>query len=137
MLNDIVKNFVIRIYYEDTDALGLVYYANYLKFFERARAEYFRSIGFSLGDISRNSDIFFVVRSCKIKFIMPAKFNDNIEVISNIKSLKKKLIQFDQIIKLDNNILVKSLINISCISRSGHATVIPEDIYISLKKMNE
>jgi len=136
-LDDFVKNFVIRIYYEDTDSLGLVYYANYLKYFERARTEYFRSVGYSLSDISDSLDIFFVVRSCKIKFLSPAKLNDNIEVISYIKSLKKKLIQFDQIIKLDNNILVKSLINISCISRSGHATVIPEDIYISLKKMNE
>ena len=136
-MNDIVKNFVIRIYYEDTDALGLVYYANYLKYFERARAEYFRSIGFDLRNISDQLNIFFVVRSCKVKFISPAKFNDNIEVISSIKSIKKKLIQFEQIIKLDESILVKGLINISCISRAGHATIIPEDIYLILKKNNE
>ena len=132
-MSQIKQKISIRIYYEDTDSLGLVYYANYLKYFERARTEFFRNMGYELSYISESLNVFFVVRSCNIKFISPAKFNDKIDVISNIKYLKKKLIQFEQKIELDGMILVKGVINLACISKAGHATVLPELIYNSLK----
>ena len=135
-INSLTQNkqkFLIRIYYEDTDSLGLVYYANYLKYFERARTEFFRVMGYELNHISDILKIYFVVRSCDLKFISPAKFNDEIEVISYIKRLKKEIIQFDQKIEIGGKVLVKSIINLACISQTGHAIVLPDKIYNILK----
>ncbi|MFL6711584.1 MAG: tol-pal system-associated acyl-CoA thioesterase [Sulfurifustis sp.] len=69
----------IRIYYEDTDAVGIVYYANYLKFMERARTEWLRSLGFNQDELARDG-VIFAVRSARIEFLKPARFNDVIEV---------------------------------------------------------
>ncbi|PPR78943.1 MAG: Acyl-CoA thioesterase YbgC [Alphaproteobacteria bacterium MarineAlpha2_Bin1] len=131
------QNILIRIYYEDTDSLGLVYYANYLRYFERARTEFFRSMGYELNYITDILKIYFVVRSCNLKFISPARFNDEIEVISRIKSLKKEIIQFDQKIELGGKLLVKSIINLACISQTGRAIILPNEIYVNLKKISD
>lgn len=124
-----MHKFLIRIYYEDTDSLGVVYYANYLKFFERARTEFFRKLGY---DDNMMEDLFFAVRSCKIKFVSPAKLNDQVDVITFIKVLKKKLIHFEQRIELGGKVLVKSDIRLACISKSGRSVRFPDKVYTDL-----
>ncbi len=79
----------IRVYYEDTDAGGIVYYANYLKFMERARTEWLRSLGFEQDQLREGWNIIFVVRKVIIEYLLPALFNDQLTVSVEISSLGK------------------------------------------------
>ena len=86
----------VRVYYEDTDSGGVVYYANYLKFMERARTELLRSIGFEQDKIQQELGILFAVVSANIQYKKPARFNDELNVITSITSLGKASISFKQ-----------------------------------------
>jgi acyl-CoA thioester hydrolase len=86
----------VRVYYEDTDSGGVVYYANYLKFMERARTELLRSLGFQQDQLQRELGIIFAVHSASIQYKKPARFNDELNVITSISSLGKASISFKQ-----------------------------------------
>ena len=86
----------IRVYYEDTDAGGVVYHANYLKFFERARTEWLRQLGYELDTLAENERLIFVVRSINCDYLRPAVFNDELFVSAEIKELSKTSIIFQQ-----------------------------------------
>ncbi len=90
----------VRVYYEDTDAGGVVYYANYLKFMERARTECLRSIGFEQDRLRDDYGILFAVHSVEIRYRKPARFNDELEVITRICHLGKASLVFRQSIHL-------------------------------------
>ena len=90
----------LRVYYEDTDSGGVVYYANYLKFMERARTELLRSIGYQQDQLQREQGIIFAVHSANIRYKKPARFNDELNVITSISSLGKASIHFKQSICL-------------------------------------
>ena len=122
----------IRIYYEDTDSLGLVYYANYLKFLERARTEFFRDQGLDLGNIIQDCGLFFVVRSCNIKFISPASFDDLLQIISNVKKIKKNFVQLEQNIILNKKTILKGEINLACVNSMGNSDELPKNVYNKL-----
>jgi len=89
----------VRVYYEDTDAAGVVYYANYLKFMERARTEYVRSLGFEQDALREKENVIFVVRDVSLQLHKPAKFNDELEVVSNIQRLARTNLIFKQVIR--------------------------------------
>jgi len=91
--------FTIRIYYEDTDAGGIVYYANYLKYLERARTEWLRTLGVEQDELARREGVIFVVRSAAIEFLKPAYFNDLIEVSVDIAKLRGASMTFAQTIR--------------------------------------
>jgi acyl-CoA thioester hydrolase len=95
-----VNHFVwpVRVYYEDTDSAGVVYYANYLKFMERARTEWMRSLGFEQDALARDVGIWFVVRSVNLHYRRPARFNDLLQVVSRIDEVKKASLLFEQTI---------------------------------------
>ena len=86
----------IRVYYEDTDSGGVVYYANYLKYMERARTELLRSIGFQQDQLIQEQGIVFAVRNANIEYRKPARFNDELNVITSISALGKASISFKQ-----------------------------------------
>ena len=86
----------IRIYYEDTDAGGVVYYANYLKYIERGRSELLREAGFEQDQINKDFGVLFVVRKVTANYLKPAKFDDLIEVQTEIKSVGKASLIFSQ-----------------------------------------
>jgi acyl-CoA thioester hydrolase len=86
----------IRIYYEDTDAGGVVYYANYLKYIERGRSEMLREAGFEQDQINKDFGVLFVVRKVKANYLKPAKFDDLIEVQTEIKTVGKASLIFSQ-----------------------------------------
>jgi len=86
----------IRIYYEDTDAGGGVYYANYLKYIERGRSEMLREAGFEQDQIEKDFGVLFVIRSVMANYLTPAKFNDLIEVQTEIQSVGKASLIFSQ-----------------------------------------
>ncbi len=77
----------VRVYYEDTDAGGVVYYANYLKYIERGRTEFLRGLGFDQDALIAQENVLFVVRSIEANYLSPALFNDLIEVQTEIKSM--------------------------------------------------
>jgi acyl-CoA thioester hydrolase len=89
-------SFPTRIYYEDTDSGGVVYYANYLKFMERARTEWLRGMGFEQDQLINDLQTIFAVRSAQIEYYLPAKFNDLLSVSVTIKEFKRSYIIFLQ-----------------------------------------
>ena len=128
----------IRVYYEDTDAGGIVYYANYLKFTERGRTEFLRKLGISQFEIYKNLNVKFIVHSLSIDYISPACLDDQLIVETSIKNIKKASIDFNQSIykildskKVD---IVKSKCKIVCINSNQKINAIPDLI---LKKFLE
>ncbi|MBE9561113.1 MAG: tol-pal system-associated acyl-CoA thioesterase [Proteobacteria bacterium] len=93
----------VRVYYEDTDSGGVVYYANYLKFMERARTELLRSIGFEQDKIQQELGIIFAVHSANIQYKKPARFNDELNVVTSISSLGRASINFNQAVYLETS----------------------------------
>ncbi len=91
----------VRVYYEDTDSGGVVYYANYLKFMERARTELLRSIGYQQDELQTELGIIFAVHSANIKYKKPARFNNELNVLTSIVSLGKASMHFKQSIYLE------------------------------------
>jgi len=91
----------VRVYYEDTDAGGVVYYANYLRFMERARTEWLRALGFEQDQLREEAGVLFVVREVALKFLRPARFNDQLVVVSRIAALRRAQIVFSQEVQLD------------------------------------
>jgi acyl-CoA thioester hydrolase len=93
----------VRVYYEDTDSGGVVYHANYLKFMERARTELLRSIGYEQDQLQQELGIIFAVHSASIQYKKPARFNDELNVITSIASLGRASIDFKQSVFLESS----------------------------------
>ncbi|WP_448555776.1 tol-pal system-associated acyl-CoA thioesterase [Thalassotalea montiporae] len=108
----------IRVFYEDTDAGGIVYYANYLKFFERARTEWLRALGIAQSDFLEHS-LGFVVRRVEMDNIAPARLDDLITVHSEITRLKKASVMFSQSITHENGkVLCRVEVTVACVDFS-------------------
>ena len=113
----------IRIYIEDTDAAGIVYYVNYLKFMERARTEYLRDIGF--GHYLLTEDYLFVVRKVDIRYKQPARMDDLLKVSAQIIKVGKASLQFKQTLERNDEILCEATVDIACVDKMEiDATVI-------------
>ncbi len=123
--------YVTKIYYEDTDAGGLVYYANYLKFLERARSEAIYSLGLSNKKILEEEGVIIIVKSCNIEYKKPAKFEDEIEIFSNIKEVKNSSFKMHQVIKRKSEIISKADVVLVTVNKKGKPVRIP----ILLKKL--
>ena len=111
-----MNKFNYRIYFEDTDAGGIVYYANYLKFYERARTDFLRARGISQQKLAKEENIGFVVRRCEIEYISPAILDDEIEVSVAIKEFSFTMIKIYQEIKIDKKILSTLNVDLACIN---------------------
>ena len=124
-----MNNFNYRIYYEDTDAGGIVYYANYLKFYERARTDFLRARGISQQKLAKEENIGFVVRRCEIEYISPAILDNEIEVSVEIKDFSFTIIKIYQEIKIDKRILSIANIDLVCINtEKNKPNRIPENL---------
>jgi len=108
----------IRVYYEDTDAGGVVYYANYLKFMERARSEMLRQRGWELDRLEQEEGILFAVSRVTIEYRQPARFNDALIVSSQITRLARAFIDFQQAIYRDQSgeLLCEGQVRVACVS---------------------
>lgn len=122
-------DFPIRVYYEDTDAGGIVFYANYLKFFERARTEWLRALGIEQ-DVWLNQDIAFVVRHVEMNNRSAAVFNDLLNVKSRITELKKASMVFSQeLFDSQGKLLVDAKVKVACVRLSSmKPSAIPDEI---------
>jgi len=126
----------IRVYYEDTDSAGVVYYANYLKFMERARTEFVRSLGFEQDKLRDDEGLVFVVRNVALQLHQPARFNDELEVVSNIKEKARTNIVFIQRIRRvgEETVLSEAEIQVVCIdAKTWKPRAIPD---VMLNKIN-
>ncbi|PKM11869.1 MAG: tol-pal system-associated acyl-CoA thioesterase [Gammaproteobacteria bacterium HGW-Gammaproteobacteria-3] len=120
-------NWPVRVYYEDTDAGGVVFYANYLKFFERARTEMLRHKGFEQDQLLKTEGIMFVVRQVQVDYLMPARFNEQINVTALVTSIKKASLIFTQTITRGDAVLCRGSVRIACLdSQSLRPKAIPE-----------
>ena len=105
----------IRIYFEDTDSGGVVYHSNYLKFMERARTEWLRSIGIDQRHLKQDNHIMVVVHRIDMQFKLPARFNDDLIVKSELKNIGSSKIEFRQMIYRNDEMLIDASVDIACI----------------------
>ncbi len=115
-----------KIYYEDTDSGGIVYYANYLKYLERARSEAIYSLGLTNTNLQKNHDTLIIVKSCNIEYKKPAKFEDELEIISSILSKTKTSFTMLQIIKKNKEIISEATVQLVTVNKEGKPIKIPE-----------
>ena len=122
------KQFIhkVKIYYEDTDAGGVVYYANYLKYLERARSEAIYSLGLTNTNLQKDHDSLIIVKSCNIEYKKPAKFEDELEIISSILSKTKTSFTMLQIIKKNEEIISEATVQLVTVNKVGKPIKIPE-----------
>jgi acyl-CoA thioester hydrolase len=104
-----------RVYWEDTDGGGVVYYANYLRFLERARTEWLRSLGFVQTELARDPGILFVVASMNIEYRRPAKLDDSLTIVSTCEQERAACLRFDQRILRDSELLVTASCRVACL----------------------
>tara|TARA_R110002096_G_scaffold125470_6_gene271045 strand:- start:194 stop:622 length:429 start_codon:yes stop_codon:yes gene_type:complete len=128
----------VRVYYEDTDAGGVVFYANYLRFLERARTEWLRSSGFEQDQLRSEYGIVFAVREVGIKYLKPARFNEQLSVsVENIQLKQASMAMQQSVYKIDtdkNELIVKATVNVVCLhSEQFSPSPIPKPIYEVLK----
>jgi len=105
----------VRVYYEDTDAAGVVYYANYLKFMERARTEWLEALGFPLAAFEREHGVVFVVHRCEIDYLSPARLNDTLDVSVEPVKLGAATIKARQDVRRGNDVLTSALVTLACL----------------------
>jgi acyl-CoA thioester hydrolase len=105
----------VRVYYEDTDAGGVVYYANYLRFTERARTEWLRALGFDQTELAHSARIAFVVRSAAIEFVRPARFNDELRVTVELIKVGAGQIDLNQRVLRGDELLATATVKVVCV----------------------
>ena len=123
----------LKVYYEDTDSGGVVYYANYLKFLERARTEALFSIGYSNNKIQEEFKSLIIVKSCNIEYKKSAYLEDELTIRSFVKSITKTSFFMNQIITRNNEVIVEAQIHLVFVNKDGKPKKIPEQIYSKFK----
>ena len=123
----------VKIYYEDTDSGGVVYYANYLKFLERARTEALFSIGFSNKKIEKKFSSLIIVKSCNIEYKKSAFLEDELTIRSFVKSITKTSFFMNQIITRGDDEIADSKIHLVFVNKDGKPVKIPESVYLKFK----
>ena len=125
----------VKIYYEDTDSGGVVYYANYLKFLERARSEIIYSLGLTNKKLLNNYNTLIIVKSCNIKYKKPAKFEDVLTINSRLKLVSKVSFTMEQIIKRDTEIISDAEVVLVTVNNLGKPVRIPDVLLKLFKKI--
>ncbi len=123
----------VRVYWEDTDAGGVVYYANYLKFMERARSEWLRALGFEQDELRDQLGVVFVVRRVEVDYLSPARFNDSIDVEVTLHHMGQASFTVDQALTRGPTRLVSARVTLACVDVTRFKPVkIPAPILLAL-----
>ena len=115
----------IKVYYEDTDSGGVVYYSNYLNFLERARTEMIHSIGLSNKKLLAEYKTLIIVKSCNIEYLASAKLEDKLKIYSSVETFKKASFVIIQNIKKEDNLIVKARLKLVTVNQDGKPIKIP------------
>lgn len=127
----------LRVYIEDTDVGGIVYYVNYLKFMERARTEFMRSFGFGKNYIF-NSGLMFVVRDVAVTYMLPAQLDDELEATAMIKQLRGAGMVFRQSVRRGSQLLACGEVTIACVDRAGvKPRRLPPEMVVRLRALEQ
>jgi acyl-CoA thioester hydrolase len=128
----------VRVYYEDTDLGGVVYYANYLKFFERARTEWLRSLGINQSGLLKDRRLIFVIVGAEVSYISPAKFDDLLCVTAELSGRRRAAMTFSQVIYRDSpegERLVTATVRAACVhADSFRPRAIPPEIFAAMEQ---
>mgnify|MGYP001174451245 CR=1 FL=1 len=123
----------VKVYYEDTDAGGVVYYANYLKYLERARTEALATIGLSNLQIKEKFNAFIIVKSCNIEYKKSAYLEDELKIRSFVKSITKTSFFMNQIITRDKDTIVEAQVHLVFVDKKGKPVKIPDELRTKFK----
>jgi acyl-CoA thioester hydrolase len=122
----------LRVYYEDTDAAGMVYHANYLKFAERGRSEMLRSLGFGHRRLGQEAGIGFAVRRCLVDYLVPARLEDALTVDTTLADIGAATLSLRQQIRRDGELLADFDILVACIGHDGRPRRLPSALRAAL-----
>jgi acyl-CoA thioester hydrolase len=128
-------SFAVRVYYEDTDLAGIVYYANYLKFIERARTEWVRGLGIDQTRLRAEQGIVFAVRRVEADYLRPAKFEDELSVTTELLAIGGARIEVRQEVLRAGERLFTALVVLVCLHDNGHPARVPADIRAALQPL--
>lgn len=129
------QRFRLRVYWEDTDAAGIVYYANFLKFFERARSEMVEAAGIDQSVLLAEQGIVFPVRRCEIDYLAPARLGDELDVHTTVRAVGGATIDLDQDVTRADAVLARGRIRLACTGRSGRPQRLPAPVRAALTPM--
>ena len=122
-------DFPQRVYFEDTDAGGVVYHAQYVKFLERARTEWLRYLGFTNSELERNYKMLFIVSEIAVEFVKPARLDDAVNISVAIENLGRVRVTFHQEIRRGEDTLVKARVSVACVAAETFKPIeIPTDV---------
>lgn len=126
---------MVRVYYEDTDAGGVVYYANYLRFMERARTEWLRALGFGQDELAQQPGVIFAVRTAQVEYLRPARLDDLLDVAVRLERRGQASLDMRHEIHKSDVLLCRGAVKLACLdARSFAPRPIPESILTELDK---
>ena len=118
----------LRVYYEDTDLAGVVYYANYLKFIERGRTELLRGAGIDQSRLKTEEGLVFVVRRLEAEYLAPARFDDLLTVATGVAALRGASVEMEQRVRRDDALLFRARVGLACMGLDGRPRRLPSAI---------
>ena len=129
-----MHSFECRVYYEDTDLAGIVYYANYLKFIERARSEWVRTLGIDQAQLKTDTGVVFAVRHLTADYLIPAKFDDVLTIVTEVLDAKGARMVLDQRVLRGDAVLFDARVTLVAIGASGAPARLPQALRAALAK---
>lgn len=123
-----MHEFGLRVYYEDTDLAGIVYYANYLKFIERGRSEWVRGCGIDQAALKAGQGIVFAVRRIEADYLRPARFGDDLVVGTRLREMGGARIVLEQEVRRGAERLFQAVVTLVCLADDGHAARVPAEV---------
>jgi len=123
-----IHEFALRVYYEDTDLAGIVYYANYFRFIERARTEWVRTLGIDQGRLKAEAGIVFAVRRVEADYLRPARFDDELTVITRPQAATGARVVLEQDVMRGGERLFAAVVTLVCLTETGQPARIPAEL---------
>ncbi|MEM0944578.1 MAG: tol-pal system-associated acyl-CoA thioesterase [Pseudomonadota bacterium] len=120
-----IHRWPVRVYYEDTDLVGIVYYANYLRFFERGRTEMLREVGVDQSALKADQGLVFAVRRIGVEYLSPARFDDALDVVTEIATCRRASLEMYQRVERAGSVLATAEVTIACLDGAGRPVRLP------------
>ena len=124
----------VRVYYEDTDLAGVVFYANYLRYYERGRSDALRELGVDQSAL-KAAGVVFVVRRIEVDYLAPARFEDELEVATWVVSLKGASAQMRQEVRRDGQVLNRATVSVACMTLEGRPVRLPAEARAAMERL--
>ena len=118
----------VRVYYEDTDLAGIVYYANYFKYIERGRTEFLRDLGIDQMALKADTGVVFAVRHVEADYLKPAKMDDLLDVSTQVSELHRAKLVMKQLVSRNEELLFEAVVTLVCLNQNGRPSRIPAEI---------